>query len=128
MTVLQQPRAENNYQAKSWLLDYLSKSGQIPVSCKLLLTWKDVLPDPTPTPWPTLSPNAPTPTPASAPKVLWIVLQGMMTAVHEQYKMDLDQFRDIFTAVGAAKVMLLSPVLPSLILNCLNGYAACDIW
>ena len=119
--VLQQPRAENNYQAI--LAVRLSDRRENPGELQIVLTWNDILPDPAPTPWPTLSPNAPTPTPASAPKVLWIVLQGMMTAVHEQYKMDLDQFRDIFTAVGSKSYVVIagSAVID---FKLLNGYAA----
>ena len=127
VTVLQQPRMENNYQAK---LSFRMKQERANTEMQIAITWKEVLPDPTPTPWPTRSPNAPTPTPASVPKVLWVVQQGMITGEHHQYDLDLDEFRDMFSALGAANNVIIagSKTINS---DMLAGYAAIifgDTW
>ena len=98
--IIQQPRAENKFEAKVAVIpgDWRQSPGEI----QLAVTWKETTPEPTPTPWPMRDANAPTPTPLTGPlKVLWIVEEGMITEVNEAFSINYNEFRDIFTALGA---------------------------
>ena len=96
VSVVHQPRLENNYQASLAFVfyDVYVNPGEVQV----MITWKDTIPEPSPTPWPTWNPVMPSPSPVSGnPKVLWVVMDGRITPKHQSGYRDFDDFRDIFS-------------------------------
>jgi peptidase S41-like protein/tricorn protease-like protein len=122
--ITQQPREENEYTAKVVLEVPFgsSSSGEIVV----LLTWQDVIPEPTPTPWPAWSGEGSTPTPiGDAPKVLWNVMDRAFPdePPSSPFNDSFLEFRNFFIDAGVDNHAVIAGSQP-ITNELLQGYAA----